>query len=189
MIGSVPPSSMHSIWSSVKAARNELGDGRGRPSQRRPSCRKGNIVPVTKISVTTVPLSGAQQAVQAGLAVGTNLGLPFTVTVVDSGGYLVAASRMDGAALASVDMSHSKARAALLFAAPTRDLAGAIQPGAPLFGMGAGTRDPLAFVAGGIPLKDSAGLVIGAVGAGGGTPDQDHEVAAAAAEAFSRASA
>jgi uncharacterized protein GlcG (DUF336 family) len=52
--------------------------------------------------------------------------------------------------------------------------------GAPLFTIEAGTRDPLAFVPGGVPIRDEAGRVIGSIGAGGGSPDQDHEVAAAA---------
>jgi uncharacterized protein GlcG (DUF336 family) len=67
----------------------------------------------------------------------------------------------------------------VLFARTTRDLAPDVQPGAPLFGIEAGTRDPLVFVAGGVPVVQD-GVVIGAIGVGGGTPDEDHEVASAA---------
>ena len=48
--------------------------------------------------------------------------MPFTITVVDAGGFLVAAQRMDGAALAAIGTSASKATMALLLAQPTRDL-------------------------------------------------------------------
>ena len=41
---------------------------------------------------------------------------------------------------------------------------------------------------GGVPVTDEAGTVIGAVGAGGGTPEEDHEVAAAAAAVIRLAS-
>ena len=56
-----------------------------------------------------------------------------------------------------------------------------MQPGAPLFTIRAATRDPLAFVSSGIPVPDADGRVIGA---GRGTPGQDHEVAAAALAAI-----
>ncbi|CAL9377252.1 GlcG/HbpS family heme-binding protein [Streptomyces sp. enrichment culture] len=126
-----------------------------------------------------ITLSAAERAVQAGKDKAAELGVPFTVTVVDAGAHLIAAARMDGAALAAVETSRSKARTAVLFARATRDLAPEVQPGAPLFGIEAGTRDPLAFVAGGVPVV-RGGVVVGAIGVGGGTPDEDHEVAAAA---------
>jgi uncharacterized protein GlcG (DUF336 family) len=136
---------------------------------------------IARISHTTVSLDKATAAIAAGIGHGTSLGVPFTVTVIDAGGFLVGAQRMDGAALASIETSASKATTALLFAQPTRDLVDAVQPGAPLFTIHAATRGPLAFVPGGVPLTDTDGTVIGAIGAGGGTPDQNHEVAAAAA--------
>jgi uncharacterized protein GlcG (DUF336 family) len=86
---------------------------------------------------------------------------------------------MDGAALASVDSSQAKARTSVYFAASTRDLAGAVQPGAPMFGIESGFTDPVVFVGGAVPVTDAHGTVIGAVGVGGGYPDQDHEVAEA----------
>ena len=136
------------------------------------------------VSLTTVPLSAAQAAISAGISHGRDLGLPFTLTVLDASGLSVALARMDGAAMASIETSESKARTAFMFAASTLDLAAAVQPGAPLYTIDTATRSPLAFVPGGVPLVDEEGRVIGAVGAGGGTPDQDHEVATAAVAAF-----
>jgi uncharacterized protein GlcG (DUF336 family) len=55
------------------------------------------------------------------------------VVALDAGAHGVAAARMDGAALAAIETSAVKARTAVLFAQPTRDLAAAVQPDAPLF--------------------------------------------------------
>ena len=48
-----------------------------------------------------------------------------------------------------------------------------------MFGIDSGFRDPLVFVAGGVPVTDANGTLVGAIGVGGGYPDNDHEVAEA----------
>ena len=128
---------------------------------------------------STITLDGADQAIEAGRVKAAQLGIAFTIAIVDAGAHLVALSRQDGAALASVESSQAKARTSVLFGAPTKDLAGAVQPGAPMFGIESGFRDTLAFVGGGVPVTDSAGRLIGAIGVGGGYPDQDNEIAEA----------
>jgi len=139
---------------------------------------------VTQVSVTTISLAAAQRMIDAGIAAAPSTGIAYNLAVVDAGAHLVASARMDGAALAAVETSQVKARTAVLFGQPTADLADAVQPGAPLFAAGSATREPLAFIPGGVPLRDQNGVVIGAIGAGGGTPDQDHQVAVAAVAAF-----
>jgi uncharacterized protein GlcG (DUF336 family) len=128
---------------------------------------------------STITLAGADKAIEAGRAKAARLGIAFTIAIVDAGAHLVAFSKQDGAALASVESSQAKARTAVLFGAPTADLAGAVQPGAPMFGIESGFRDTVAFVGGGVPVTDSEGRLIGAVGVGGGSPDQDNEIAEA----------
>lgn len=88
-------------------------------------------------------------------------------------------TRMDGAAIASIDTSIAKARTSVLLGAATADLAGAVRGDGPLVSIETATSTQLAFVAGAVPIADAAGVVIGAIGAGGGTPDQDHQVALA----------
>jgi uncharacterized protein GlcG (DUF336 family) len=139
---------------------------------------------IQQLSVTTLPLADAERAIGAGKAKAAELGVACNIVVLDAGAHLVASARIDGAALAAVETSQVKARTAVLFAQPTKDLAAAVQPGRPLFSIEAATREPLAFVPGGIPVTDQQGRVIGAVGAGGGTPDQDHQVAEAARAAL-----
>ena len=65
----------------------------------------------------------------------------------------------------------------------TKDLSEITQPGQPAFGLPASVARPTAIFPGGVPLK-SGGEVVGAVGASGGMPDQDHAVASAGAVAF-----
>jgi uncharacterized protein GlcG (DUF336 family) len=134
--------------------------------------------------LSTLSLSSADKAIEAGKVKAAQLGIAFTIAVMDAGANLVAVSRMDGAALAAVESSQAKARTSVLFGAPTRDLAAAVQPGAPMFGIEAGFREPLVFVGGGVPVVDAGGTLLGAIGVGGGSPDHDHEVAEAVKSAL-----
>ena len=133
-----------------------------------------------------VSLQMANDLIAAAVRRAGEMNVPSTVTVVDSAGRMVAAGRMEGALPISIDASAAKARTCVLFGgAATGDLAGAVQPGAPLYGIGGATAEQLAFIAGGLPLlKD--GVLIGALGSGGGMPDQDEQVAAAAIAAVIR---
>ncbi len=136
-----------------------------------------------RVSPVLLSVEAAEKAIDAASVKAQEIGVPYTISVVDGAGLLVAARRMDGAAIASIDTSLAKARTAVYFGAATADLAGAAASGAPLMTIETSTTVPLAFVAGGVPVTDAAGVVTGAVGAGGGTPDQDHDVAVAAVAA------
>src|SRR5579859_7519070 len=57
----------------------------------------------------------AQQIVAAARAEATKRGWPMNISVMDSGGNLVAFERMDGAQLASIAISQHKARTAVKF--------------------------------------------------------------------------
>jgi uncharacterized protein GlcG (DUF336 family) len=73
----------------------------------------------------------------------------------------------------------------VFFKLATGDRASAVQPAAPLYTIGAATTEQLAFLAGGIRILDHDGELVGAIGSGGGTPEPDAEIAAAAIEARS----
>lgn len=116
--------------------------------------------------------------VSAALGQADRIGSPSCVAIVDAGGALVAFGRQDGAILAAVEVSQAKAYTAVALAMPTADLAGAVQPGGPFYGLTSSNGRPYIPFGGGIPLLVD-GVLVGAVGAAGGTPDQDVDVAAA----------
>lgn len=97
------------------------------------------------------------------------------VAIVDDAGNLLAFERMDEAELACIRLAEEKARTAVLFKRPTKQLDDQIS-GARSAAVAMGFTP----VEGGVPLT-SNGKVLGAVGASGGTSAQDAQVAAAAA--------
>lgn len=131
-------------------------------------------------------LSQAQRVLDAALAKAEEIGSPSSIAVQDDGRELVAFARMDGALLASAAISQAKAYTARSLNAATKDVGDLVQPGGPLFGLEtshlAVGRSFVAF-GGGVPLS-AADDVVGAIGVAGGSPDQDHEIAAAGAAAL-----
>lgn len=132
----------------------------------------------------TVNLRAARRIIKAGEAKAQEIGQPMNIAVADAGGNLVAHVRMDGAWIGSIDISQKKAFTSRAFDIATKDLAQHSQSGGQFFGIHASNDGRIMIFAGGVPLKDGAGKVVGAVGVSGGTGDQDQAVAEAAAEAF-----
>jgi uncharacterized protein GlcG (DUF336 family) len=130
----------------------------------------------------TVSLADAKRVIAAGETQATEVGQPMNIAVVDAGGNLVAHVRMDGAWLGSVDISIKKARTARLFDMSTGDIGQLSQPGGPLYNIEVSNGGLITFP-GGVPLRNSAGEIIGAIGVSGSTVDNDHTVAAAGADA------
>jgi len=91
------------------------------------------------------------------------------VSVVDSGGNLVAFRRMDGAQLASIQISEHKARAAVMFRRETKAFETGIQQNNFNYLL---TLDGVIASRGGIPLVQG-GKLIGAIGCSGATSSQD----------------
>jgi uncharacterized protein GlcG (DUF336 family) len=140
--------------------------------------------------MTTLTLEAASRAVSAAQRAAGEQGVAVVVTVVDTGIQPVLVVRQDGAPIAALDASLSKARTTLYFGGTaTADLSGATAPGGPLFGFEHAVVAPLAFIGGAVPLRDAQGEIIGAVGVGGGSAEQDHAIATAAADAVIGASA
>ncbi len=103
------------------------------------------------------------------------------IAVVDAGGNLKAFARMDGAWLGSIDISIRKARTARWFDMNTGEIGKLSQPGGPLYGI-EHSNDGLITFPGGVPLKNSKGEIVGAIGVSGSTVENDHAVAVAGAE-------
>jgi uncharacterized protein GlcG (DUF336 family) len=101
------------------------------------------------------------------------------VAIVDVAGDLVYFEKMDGTQLASVNIAQDKARSSVRFKRPTKAMQDVLAAG------GAGVRF-LALqgaipVEGGLPLIMD-GKIVGAIGASGGTSDQDGLAAKAGAD-------
>ena len=110
------------------------------------------------------------------------IGVPMNIAVYDDGANMKAFVRMDGAFLGSADIAMSKARTAALFGFNTEALYDFVKPGGTSPGFDR-TNGGLIVFAGGIPIKDAEGRLIGAVGVSVGAVAQDFEVATAAAAA------
>jgi glc operon protein GlcG len=124
-----------------------------------------------------ISLARAQAVIQAAIAEATRRNWKMNVSVVDSGGNLVAFQRMDGAMLASIQIAEHKARAATTFRRPTK-----------IFEVGINMMhlnyllafDGVIASRGGIPLIER-GAIIGAIGCSGGADSQDEIVSEAGA--------
>lgn len=124
----------------------------------------------------------ADAAITAARKAADAIGVPMNVAVYDSGANLKAFLRMDGALLGSADIAMGKARTAALFGFNTEALYEFVKPGGTSPGFDR-TNGGLVVFAGGIPIRDEYGELIGAVGVSGGAVAQDFEVAQAAARA------
>ena len=100
------------------------------------------------------------------------------IAIVDPAGDLVYFEKMDNTQVGSVDVAQAKARASARFKRPTKAFQDALAAG------GEGWRilslEGAVAVEGGLPLT-SGGKIIGAIGASGGTSQQDGVTAAAGA--------
>ena len=127
---------------------------------------------------TPISLERAQAVIAAAVAEARKHDWKLNVAVVDSGGNLVAFQRMDGAQLASIQVSEHKARVAATFRRETRAFENGIQQNGFNYLL---TIDGIIASRGGIPLVEG-GKLIGAIGCSGGTGSQD-EVACKAGAA------
>jgi uncharacterized protein GlcG (DUF336 family) len=133
--------------------------------------------------MTTLTRARVRAIIDAALSAGTADGLRVSVAITDAGGHLLAFDRAENANLATIDIAIQKARTAVFFQSPTRYLTAAMQPGGPIYTAQL-TSGGLSPIPGGIPLTDSEGATVGAVGISGGTTDQDDQIAALAAVAL-----
>jgi uncharacterized protein GlcG (DUF336 family) len=124
----------------------------------------------------------ADNAIAAATKAADAIGVPMNIAVYDDGANMKAFVRMDGALLGSADIARNKARTAALFGFNTEALFDFVKPGGTSPGFDR-TNGGLIVFAGGIPVRDADGRLVGAVGVSGGAVAQDFEVAKAAAAA------
>jgi len=125
----------------------------------------------------------ARKIIAAGEARAHEIGVPVNIAVLDAGASLKVFARMDGALLGSIDIALGKARTAALFGMRTEEIGEFCKPGGSSPGLEQ-TNGGLVVFAGGIPLIDASGSLIGAVGVSGGAVAQDLDIAEAAVAAL-----
>ena len=135
--------------------------------------------------MAALTLEMAEKAVKAAQAKARELGTRMTATVVDDAGRLVLSARGDGAGFFTPETSRAKAVAAAAFRRPTKEMANLRESAPAFWGNVAAVLGGAALPSiGAVPII-SGGKVIGAVGCGGGTGEQDHLCAEAGAAAIS----
>ncbi|MEV5170758.1 heme-binding protein [Streptomyces flaveolus] len=138
---------------------------------------------MTTTAVAPLTIEDAELLVATARRAAEDAGVAVSVTVLDAGGHLLAFRRDDRAVLISGETSTRKAYTALQLNAPTADLVEAVQPGGLFHTLPTALDRPLLFIAGGVPVHRD-GRLVGAIGVGGGAPDQDHGFATAAVQAL-----
>ena len=140
------------------------------------------------LSKLSLDLADARRIIAAAERKAVELGIPYNIAVADAGAGLVAHVRMDGAWLGAVDIAINKAWTARAFDMSTDDLSHLAQCGEQGFGINTTNSSRVVIFGGGIPVL-AGSVVIGAVGASGGSVEQDVAVARAGVAAFSAVAA
>ena len=133
------------------------------------------------VSSLKLTVEGAMKILQAAMAKAAQMGVPECISIVDTGGHLLAFARMDGAFVQSIDSSLMKAMTAASYSEPT----GNIEAGIDLK-LAIATGGKRINLPGGLPIIVD-GHTVGGIGVGSGTGAQDLEVAKAALAAFGKA--
>ena len=128
-------------------------------------------------------LAMAMRAASAAQTRAQELGTPITVSVVDDAGRLVLCARGDGTGFLTPETSRGKAMAAAAFRRSTKELVDLAREHPAFWNAVPGlVPGQLLPSTGAVPISRD-GRVIGAVGCGGGTGEQDHQCALTAAAA------
>ena len=133
-------------------------------------------------------LDGARTIIAAAAEQAASMSLKMNIAVVDEGGHLLSFDRMDGARPASGYTAITKASTAATFRQPTGPLPAGTSAPDPLLNLSLqiaaqSSGGKLTTLLGGLPIVVD-GQVIGGVGVGGGSGEQDAQVARAGVQAF-----
>ncbi len=128
-------------------------------------------------AMTKINLEQANTIIQAALKRGAETDCsPLTVAVLDDGGHLVAFQRQDNSAIMRYEIATGKAWGALGMGRSSRGLA-EVAAERPSFvnSLMAASGGRLVPVPGGVLVRDSNGVVMGAVGISGDVSDKDED--------------
>jgi uncharacterized protein GlcG (DUF336 family) len=132
-----------------------------------------DTVPSLKLSI-----DGAMKLIDAAMAKAAEIKVPECICVVDAGGHLLAYARMDGAFTMSYESALMKAMTAASYGNPTVNIAAGID-----LKLAIATQGKRVNLPGGLPIIIN-GHLIGGIGIGSGTGEEDRIVANAALAAL-----
>jgi uncharacterized protein GlcG (DUF336 family) len=127
---------------------------------------------------SSISTEAAHRLIAAAETKAGELGKPFVIAVVDDDGVLKAFSRVDGAALLSVQVAQDKAYTAVGFGMPTDGWHDFIKDDPPLAAGAPAGIDRLVVFGGGYPLMVD-GQLVGGIGVSGGHYSEDMQIAEA----------
>ena len=128
--------------------------------------------------MSALTLNQAQGLLAAAFAAARDKGYkPMGVVVVDAAGQIKAAAREDGATALRIDIANGKASAAVGMGVSSRVLTQRAKD-LPAFMTALASASSQKFLpqTGAVLIKNTAGEIIGAAGASGGTGDEDEEI-------------
>jgi len=127
-------------------------------------------------------LEAARAVAGAAEAEAIRRGATVVIAVVDDGGHVVLLERLDDTQVASVDVGIGKARTAAIFRRPSKVFEDQVRDGR-VAALALPGATPLQ---GGVPLE-VGGVIVGAIGVSGNTPQEDEDIAKAGATALESA--
>ena len=135
--------------------------------------------------MASLTLEQANLIITAALAKSREAGYkPMGITVLDDAGALKAFARQDGASMFRFEVAQGKAWGAVGMAVSSRILAQRARDNPNFFvALAATAQGKFLPQPGAVVIKDAAGNVLGAVGASGGTGDEDEAICIAGVEA------
>ncbi|WP_223588389.1 GlcG/HbpS family heme-binding protein [Neobacillus bataviensis] len=133
---------------------------------------------VTAIESKNISLELANKMLEAALVKGKELGIPFSIAIVDRVGNLKSFAAMDGAPVLSLEIAQNKAFSAATYNRATHEWYDRIKDDAPLL-HGIVHTPRLIIFGGGYPIKINDEL-IGGIGVSGGHYSHDMQVCEAA---------
>lgn len=177
----VPAEGSHSP---LPEAASDLGAA---PSVMTSGARTTGESPLVARNQVRLTLAGARAIIAGAEAKSQALGVKSNIAVVDDGGHLIAFERMEGARPASIYTALTKAATAATFRQPSGPMSTGgsvdLHLSLSLQNAAAASGGKFTSLKGGVPVIVD-GQVIGGVGVGGGTGEQDARVAEAGMQAM-----
>ncbi len=126
----------------------------------------------------SLSLTQSQAIIASALAAARHKGYkPMGVVVVDAAAQAIAFAREDGASALRLDIAHGKAGAAIGMGVSSRALAVRAKDMPAFFGtIATNAQQPFIPQTGAVLITNAQGDIVGAVGASGGTGDEDEEI-------------